>query len=57
MFFLLGKKEPKSQDETPTPIFSHTKSLRNASEKIVVRTVSPKTAAPLPTYDKCIFVT
>jgi hypothetical protein len=31
LFFLLGKKEPKSQGERPTPIFYRTKSLRNAA--------------------------
>ena len=36
----------------PTPIFFSLKSLRNAAEKIVVRTISPKAAALLPTYDK-----
>jgi hypothetical protein len=51
-FFFLEKKEPKIQDEMPTPIFFSLKSQRNATEKIVVRTISPKSAALLPTYDR-----
>jgi hypothetical protein len=31
MFFLLGKKEPKTQDERPTPIFYRSKNLRSAT--------------------------
>jgi hypothetical protein len=53
LFFLLGKKEPKTQGERPTPILFSRKSLHNSTEKIVVRTLSPKAAAQLPTYDKC----
>jgi hypothetical protein len=52
LFFFLKKKEPKIQGERPTPIlFSH-KSLRSAAEKIAVRSLSPKSTALLPTYDK-----
>jgi hypothetical protein len=47
---LLDQKEAKNQGERPTPIlFSH-KNLRNTTEKIVVRSLSPKSAALLPTY-------
>jgi hypothetical protein len=31
IFFLLGKKETKTQDERPTPIFYPSKSLRSAA--------------------------
>ena len=44
-------QKPKAKDQLQS--FSHSKCRRNAAEKIVVRTLSPKTAALLPTYDKC----
>jgi len=47
---LLDQKEAKNQGETPNPILFSRKSPRNATEKIVFHTVSPKSAAPLPTY-------
>jgi len=47
-FFFLEKKETKIQGETPNPFFLHT-GLRSAARKNVFRTVSPKSAAPLPT--------
>jgi hypothetical protein len=47
---LLDQKETKNQDETPTPIFFSHKKPRNTAEKIAVRTVSPKSAAPLLTH-------
>jgi hypothetical protein len=50
IFFFLDEKETKSQDETPTSILFPHKTLRKATEKIAVRTVSPKSAALLPTY-------
>jgi len=31
IFFLLGKKETKTQDERPTPIFYPSKRLRSAT--------------------------
>ena len=46
------KKEPKIQGERPIPILFSLKCLRSAAEKIVVRTLSPKAAALLPTYAK-----
>jgi hypothetical protein len=49
-FFFLDEKETKNQDETPTPIFFSHKKPRNTAEKIAVRTVSPKSAAPLLTH-------
>ncbi len=36
----------------PTSIFFSLKSQRNTTEKIAVRTISPKPAALLPTYDR-----
>jgi hypothetical protein len=52
LFFLLGKKEPKTQDERPISILFSRKNLRNTTEKIVIRSLSPKATAPLLTYDK-----
>ncbi len=54
VFFFLGKKEPKTQGERLTPILFSLKNLRSAAEKIIVHTLSPKAAALLPTYDKCV---
>jgi hypothetical protein len=47
----LNKKKQKFKAKDQLQSFSPTKSLRNAAEKIVVRTLSPKPAAPLPTYE------
>jgi hypothetical protein len=54
LFFFLEKKEPKIQSASWRKLqsFSRSKSLRNAAEKIVVRSLSPNSAALLPTYDK-----
>jgi hypothetical protein len=50
---LLNRKETKNQGERPTPIlFLAQKSLRNATEKIAVRSLPPKSAALLPTYER-----
>jgi hypothetical protein len=39
---LLDQKEAKNQGETPNPILFSRKNLRNSTEKIVFRAVSPK---------------
>jgi len=49
----LKKKNQKFKAKDQLQSFSRSKSLRNATEKIVVRSLSPKPAALLPTYDKC----
>jgi hypothetical protein len=46
----LNKKKQKFKAKDQLQSFSPTKSLRNAAEKIVVRTLSPKSAALLLTY-------
>jgi hypothetical protein len=55
-FFLKKSNNPPAggQDERPTPIFYRSKSLRNATYKITVRSLSPFAAAPLPMYDRLI---
>jgi hypothetical protein len=46
----LKKKNQKFKTKRQLQSLSRRKSLRNAAEKIVVRTVSPKSAALLPIY-------
>jgi hypothetical protein len=48
----LAKKKQKPKAKDQFQFFSLTKSLRNATEKIVIRSLSPKAAAPLLMYDK-----
>jgi hypothetical protein len=51
----LKKKNQKFKTKDQLQFFSPTKkSLRSAAEKIAVRSLSPKAAAPLPTYDKLV---
>jgi len=47
----LNKKKQKFKAKDQFQSFSRTKSPRNASEKIAIRTLSPKAAAHLLTYD------
>jgi len=44
------KKKQKIKAKRQLQFFSRSKSLRRATEKIAVHTVSPKSAALLPTY-------
>ncbi len=50
--FFLTKKNQKVKAKDQLQSFSPSKSLRNTAEKIVARSLSPKAAALLPTYDK-----
>jgi len=52
--FCLNKKKQKFKTKDQLQFFSPAKSLRSATEKIVVRTLSPKATAPLPTYEKFV---
>ncbi len=51
--FFLKKKKQKFKAKDQLQSFLPSKSQRSATRKIVVRSLSPKTAALLPTYDKC----
>jgi hypothetical protein len=48
----LKKKNQKFKAKDQLQSFSRSKKPRNTTEKIVVRTLSPKAAAPLLTYDR-----
>jgi hypothetical protein len=50
----LAKKNQKPKAKDQFQFFSPSKSLRNAAEKIAIRSLSPKATAPLPMYDKFV---
>jgi hypothetical protein len=50
--FCLAKKKQKPKAKDQFQFFSLTKRLRNATEKIAIRSLSPKATAPLLMYDR-----